>query len=56
MCPFCFSTMAMVLAGVASGSGVAALVFKTVRAHDDAETLNSQSKGEENATENCLAW
>lgn len=56
MCPFCFSTMAMVVVGAASSGGLAAIVVKTVRAHHDAETFNSQTKkGEENATENRLA-
>jgi hypothetical protein len=55
VCPFCFSTMAMVVVGAASSGGLAAIVVKTVRAHHDAETFNSQTKGEENATENRLA-
>jgi len=55
VCPFCFSTMAMVVVGAASSGGLAAIVVKKVRAHHDAETLASQTKGEENATENRLA-
>ncbi len=55
MCPFCFSTMAMVVVGAASSGGLAAIVVKKVRARHDAETLISQTKGEENATENRLA-
>ena len=54
MCPFCFSTMAMVVVGAASSGGVAAIVFKKFRAHDDAKILISQTKGEENATANRL--
>jgi hypothetical protein len=45
----------MVVVGVASSGGVAALVFKKVSAHDDAKILTSQPKGEETATENRLA-
>jgi hypothetical protein len=55
VCPFCFSTIAMVVVGAASSGGVAAIVFKTIRAHDDAKILTKQSKGVENATENRLA-
>jgi len=55
VCPFCFSTMAMVVVGAASSGGLAAIVVKKVRARHDAETLTSQTKGEENATENRLA-
>jgi len=55
VCPFCFSTMAMVVVGAASSGGLAAIVVKKGRARHDAETLTSQTKGEENATENCLA-
>jgi hypothetical protein len=47
--------MAMVVVGAASSGGLAAIVVKTVRAHHDAETFNSQTKGEDNATENRLA-
>jgi hypothetical protein len=46
--------MAMVVGGAASG-GLAAIVVKRVRAHHDAETSTSQTKGEESATENRLA-
>ena len=55
MCPFCFSTMAMVVVGAASSGGLAAIVVKNVRAHHDAETLTNQTKGEEHETENRLA-
>jgi hypothetical protein len=59
MCPFCFSTMAMVVVGSVSGGGLAAIVAKKARGHhlQDAETSTSQtkSKGEENATENRIA-
>jgi hypothetical protein len=58
MCPFCFSTIAMVVAGTVSGGGLAAIVAKKVRGHQGAETSisqpNNQNKGEENATENRL--
>src|ERR1700680_4262722 len=43
---FCVSTVAMVVVGAAS-SGLAAIVVKKVRPHHDAETLTSQTKGEE---------
>ncbi|MCU1307617.1 MAG: hypothetical protein JWN45_2312 [Acidobacteriaceae bacterium] len=52
MCPFCFSTIAMVAIGAVSSGGVAAIVVKKVRGRHDAEILTSQSKGVENATEN----
>ncbi len=55
MCPFCFSTMAMVVVGAASSGGLAAIIVKKVRAHHNAETLTSQAKGEENAADNRLA-
>jgi hypothetical protein len=55
VCPFCFSTMAMVVIGAASSGAVTAIAFKKFRAHDDATILTSQPKGEENATENRLA-
>jgi uncharacterized protein YoaH (UPF0181 family) len=55
VCPFCFSTIAMVAIGAVSSGGVAAIVVKKVRARHDAEILTSQCKGEENATENRLA-
>ena len=53
MCPFCFSTMAMVVVSAASSGSLAAIVFKKSRAHDDA-TPTSQEGGE-HATENRLA-
>jgi hypothetical protein len=52
VCPFCFSTMAMVVVGAASSGGVAAIIVKKVRAGRDAKILISQNKGEENATAN----
>lgn len=55
MCPFCLSTLAMVIVGAASSGGLAAIIIKKVRAHHDAETLTSQTKGEENATDNRRA-
>jgi hypothetical protein len=59
MCPFCFSTIAMVVAGTVSSGGLAAVVAKKVRGHHGPETstsqTSSQNKGEENATENHLA-
>jgi hypothetical protein len=55
VCPFCFSTMAIVVVGAASTGGVAAIVFKKVRAHDDAEILTNKPEGVENATENRFA-
>jgi len=55
VCPFCFSTLAMVVVGAASTGGVAAIVFKQVRAHDDAERSTNKSEGVENATENRFA-
>jgi hypothetical protein len=53
VCPFCLSTLAMALIGAASSGGVAAIVFKKSRAHDDA-TPTSQEGGE-HATENRIA-
>jgi hypothetical protein len=47
--------MAMVVVGAASSGGVAAIVFKKIRARDGAAILTSQTKGEENATANRLA-
>jgi hypothetical protein len=38
VCPFCVSTMAMVVVGAASSGGLAAIVVKVVRPHHDAET------------------
>jgi hypothetical protein len=55
VCPFCFSTMAMVVVGAASSGGVAAIVFKKIRAHHDAELLTNKPEGAENATANRLA-
>jgi hypothetical protein len=55
VCPFCFSTMAMVVVGAVSSGGVAAIVFKKVRVHDNAKILTNKPEGEENATENRLA-
>ena len=52
MCPFCFSTVAMVVVGAVSSGGVAAIVFKKSRADRDAKILISQTKGVEDATEN----
>ena len=52
MCPFCFSTMAMVVVGAASSGGVAAIVFKKVRAQHDAERSINKSEGVGNAAEN----
>jgi hypothetical protein len=52
VCPFCFSTMAMVVVGAVSSGGVAAIVFKKSRADRDAKILTSPPKGVENATEN----
>ncbi len=49
MCPFCFSIMAVVVVGAASSGGLAAIVVEKLRAHRDAKTLISQTKGEENA-------
>ena len=43
MCPFCVSTMAMVVVGAASSGGLTAIVVKKVRPHHDAETLTSQT-------------
>jgi hypothetical protein len=47
--------MTMVVLGAASSGGVAAVVFKKVRARNDAEILTSQPKGVENAAENRIA-
>ena len=39
MCPFCFSTMGAVVAGVVSTGGLAALAVKVSRKKNETETI-----------------
>ena len=66
MCPFCvstmaFSTAAMAAVGVASGGGVAAVVFtkfrslQNVNKTNNAIIPNNQTEGEEHETEYRIA-
>ena len=50
MCPACITTVALIVAGATSTSGVAALVVKKHRAKNGAKNVDptSQTKGEQN--------
>jgi len=50
MCPACITTVALIVAGATSTSGVAALVMKKRRAKNGARNIDpkTQTKGEQN--------
>lgn len=49
MCPFCFATMAMAAAGLASAGGVAVLAVKISRRKTTDSVSNSNERMNENA-------
>jgi hypothetical protein len=46
MCPFCFATMGVFVAGVVSTGGLAALAVKVSRKKDVAEEIQNLNKSE----------
>jgi len=47
MCPFCLSTIGLVVAGTVSGGGLAALVVKVSRKKNAAEEITPNSNHKE---------
>ena len=53
MCPFCLSTMGLIVAGAASTGGLAALAVKVSRKNRTGEVLpNSEERKNPNADQN----
>jgi len=50
MCPFCFATLGLVVAGAVSTSGLAALAVKVSRKKNHAKEINSNAN--ERSSEN----
>ncbi len=47
MCPFCFSTLGLIVAGTVSTGGLAALVVKVSRKKDGASETTSNTNDKE---------